>query len=238
MPIYHLQRHVDLCVLNHAAIFLDRRKDEYIGLSERQMHALSRMVRGWPIRDTDGTLSKDDREDALTLAENLVNKGLLTKVEAKGKEAAQANVVAAAAYLIDPDEWLSPQYRARYFVNLVASYAAAQFTLKCLSLDLALAFLSRRKRHRTRSEAANIDDARTLMHTFLALRPLLYTVSDKCLLDSFVLVDFLAKFGLDSTLVLGVTTNPFGAHCWVQIDHFLLNGTLEAVRRHSPIVVM
>ncbi|MCW2338184.1 hypothetical protein M2337_002417 [Sphingobium sp. B2D3A] len=44
--------------------------------------------------------------------------------------------------------------------------------------------------------------------------------------------------GIPSTLVFGVTIDPFSAHCWVQMDDLLLSDRLERVRIFTPIMAL
>jgi hypothetical protein len=83
-----------------------------------------------------------------------------------------------------------------------------------------------------------LDVARTrrLMSVFFRLRAFAYTKKGRCLLDTLVLVEFLALHGMFPTFVIGVKTQPFAAHSWAQWDGYVLNGTPEYVRRFTPIL--
>lgn len=59
-----------------------------------------------------------------------------------------------------------------------------------------------------------------------------------CLPDSLALRSQLRRHGQQSRLVIGVKSNPFAAHCWVQIDGQVLNDELETVTQFSPIFVV
>lgn len=72
----------------------------------------------------------------------------------------------------------------------------------------------------------------------MKLRPLLFTAHDRCLHDSLALVNFLASESVSATWVIGVRTDPFAAHAWVQTGDLVLNDQHEHVRRFRPIVTV
>jgi hypothetical protein len=74
--------------------------------------------------------------------------------------------------------------------------------------------------------------------TFERLRPLAFSARDRCLHDSLALVLFLFAEGLSARWVIGVKTNPFGAHSWVQSGRTVLNDQHEYVRAFRPILVV
>ena len=79
---------------------------------------------------------------------------------------------------------------------------------------------------------------RTLSHDFFRIRPFVYSSRDKCLYDCMVLLEFLAYFELFPTLVIGVTTFPFRAHCWLQYGPLVLTDYVEHTRAYTPILVV
>ena len=73
---------------------------------------------------------------------------------------------------------------------------------------------------------------------FERLRPLAFSARDRCLHDSLSLAFFLLAQGLSARWVIGVKTNPFGAHSWVQSGRTVLNDQHEYVRAFRPILVV
>jgi hypothetical protein len=122
------------------------------------------------------------------------------------------------------------------------TYAAITvgWILKFRSLECVVRRLGRRKIAR----AAHIDSAAqtngiaTLCQNFLRLRPFVYSSRDKCLYDCLVLLEFLGYFKLFPTLVIGVTTFPFQAHCWLQCGSLVLTDYVEHVRVYTPILAV
>jgi hypothetical protein len=69
------------------------------------------------------------------------------------------------------------------------------------------------------------------------MRCFVYTAREHCLYDSLVLVEFLSYFNQFPELVIGVTTGPFKAHCWVQYAGLVFNDDYDRVRDFTPILV-
>lgn len=63
-------------------------------------------------------------------------------------------------------------------------------------------------------------------------------VENCCLLDSLAMIKFLAKRKLRASIVFGVTSEPFSAHCWVQSGNLVLNDTVGHANAHTPIRVI
>ncbi len=66
----------------------------------------------------------------------------------------------------------------------------------------------------------------------------LRSAADRCLPRSIALALRLARYGLAAQLVIGVRTNPFGAHSWAQHEDAVLNDSVEEVLRFIPILVL
>lgn len=60
----------------------------------------------------------------------------------------------------------------------------------------------------------------------------------RCLLDSISLTRFLARRHFHSKIVLGVTNDPFSAHCWCQAGDIVLNDTVGNAMAHTIIKVI
>jgi hypothetical protein len=65
-----------------------------------------------------------------------------------------------------------------------------------------------------------------------------FPVAGRCLPQAFGLQRFLAGHHLPTTLVFGVSWEPFAAHCWVQTDTLLLSGPPEEIRSFTPIAAI
>ncbi|MGP1680629.1 MAG: lasso peptide biosynthesis B2 protein, partial [Burkholderiales bacterium] len=84
-----------------------------------------------------------------------------------------------------------------------------------------------------------LDEQRLLQTVSLFLRARLYApIETRCLLDSISLTRFLARRHLHSRIVLGVTNDPFSAHCWCQAGDIVLNDTVGNATAHTIIKVI
>lgn len=59
-----------------------------------------------------------------------------------------------------------------------------------------------------------------------------------CLYRAFFLRRLLSERGLVADWVFGVTTWPFSAHCWLQVEDLLLDDDVDRVRAYRPIMVV
>ncbi|WP_394003201.1 lasso peptide biosynthesis B2 protein [Luteimonas sp. WGS1318] len=71
---------------------------------------------------------------------------------------------------------------------------------------------------------------------FRRLRPLI-PIEPICLLDSLALTVFLARRKLHASIVFGVTSAPFTAHCWVQSGDLVLNDTVGHANAYTVVRV-
>jgi hypothetical protein len=63
-------------------------------------------------------------------------------------------------------------------------------------------------------------------------------IAPKCLPDTLVLRDWLARAGLGPALVFGVRMDPFGAHCWLQSGSLVLNDAVDRIAAFTPVLVL
>ena len=234
MAQYLLQQNVYLCLIDGTAILLNLPKDEYIGLSAEQADALSTVVKGWPINSQ--TEARDSAK-AIELAESLAKKELLTRNAAKGKEASLVAFPTPQTELLE--QIFTPELKISHVWHFFIAYVKSRVLLRRGNLDGF--FLSIRARKSLHECLAPVDDqcTKTLTRIFFALRPFFYTHKNMCLLDSLVLVEFLARYRQFPTFLIGVRANPFGAHSWVQIGDCVLSGhAADYVRRFRPILAI
>jgi hypothetical protein len=86
-------------------------------------------------------------------------------------------------------------------------------------------------------EAGGLEDYRREVAKFRRLRPW-YPRSYLCLGDALALIEFLARRALFPDWVFGVQAQPFGAHCWLQVDGVLLNENTEYAGQFTPIMAV
>jgi hypothetical protein len=227
MPHYFLPRWIHVCVTVDAAVFLDIRHDKYLGLDPAQTRILSELLAG-----------NDDRPGCEALVASLIDAGLLTNHASEHTRLLAATSLAAPdSVLIEPDEE-APAFNTLHVVRFLASCICVWTALHLRSLEYAMSRLQTRKARlrQKAASAAKVETVKTLASVFVHLRTFIYTASDHCLYDSLVLSDFLQRYRVPSTCVLGVRTVPFAAHCWVQTEGSLTTEyNLDYVAAFSPI---
>ena len=67
---------------------------------------------------------------------------------------------------------------------------------------------------------------------------LLLGTSGRCLVRAIACHARCNAFGLQTQLVLGIRSDPFQAHAWVQLGSELLVGDYEQARAYVPILVV
>jgi hypothetical protein len=128
--------------------------------------------------------------------------------------------------------------QAVLFARFLFAYASTLLRLKVFGLRHSINYLALRKLAARKAERIDKAHLYLLMERFWIFRVFTYTALNRCLLDSLVLSHFLLSNGVPVYFVIGVTTQPFDGHCWVQHESIALNETAERIERHTPIVVV
>ena len=212
------------CQVDGCLVFLDLHEDRYFRLS----HALEGAFLAW--------LRSDDA-GGVDLAPLMENRILVPSPDASPIRRAGPVPPACRSAL----EHRSPGPGAGIATVLEVSGLVCwtQLQLRTRRLDRLLAAMQA-QRDRTAS-AIPLAAASTIVPLlesaarFRHARPYA-PIEHCCLLDSIALVRFLARRGLSTRLVFGVTLHPFGAHCWVQAGDWILNDTVGNVVTHTPIL--
>jgi hypothetical protein len=235
---FFLRPDVFACVTPNSTVFLNLTTDEYLALSREQTRALSAVVPGWPANTDTDTQSEDvPREKVLGLANKLAHIGLLTKDATTGKALRPAHVEIPRDYPLVALGDRAPAIHLRHFVNIINAWASAALSLRLRKLERVVGSVSHRNEQIKHSSThASAETVQSLAQVFMKLRLLIYSPKDQCLLDSLVMVNFLARHDIACTWVLGVKPTPFEAHSWVQYGPFVLNDTAASVRRFTPIM--
>lgn len=239
MSQYLLLRHVYLCLTEDGVIFLDLKRDKYLGLGGVSIRALSTVVRGWPVVQGPQDSEIVSQQHATAIAELLSERGVLTRDLGAGKDAAPIAVKPVKAVLRDEEFGDRPFIRFGHVVKFVAACAVAASALRWCSLErTVLSVKTKKERYTTPSRSFDLRAAQELLTIFRRLRPFVFTAKNQCLFDSLALVQFLSRYDLYPTWVFGVRTGPFGAHCWVQEGDFVFNAALEHTREFTPILAI
>ena len=229
MTCYSIPDHVYLYLDDACAVWLDVRKDEYIGQPREALYGLQGWVKDWPADPPSDTPFPDP---ARTLIE-LEQQGLITSgYSAKG---------AVLAKMAEPkfdfvDETENFRVRPRQILSALLAYRRAKRALSSLEGAVARVRCLKQRPHSPSKDG--IPDLQAHVKAFMRLRRGLYDVKQNCLFDSLCAFEFLATLGIYPNFVIGIQTNPFTAHAWVQDGEYVLNDYALRVRYYSPILVV
>jgi hypothetical protein len=233
----HLSSHVRACEVDGQVILLDLIRGRYLGIGARQARGLAEVVDGWPLpsRSIGATAVPTSSPDISSVATRLLAQGILSDGRCDALTAMSVK---------RPEATLSPQHTSASgasittarVIRFVKAVASANLSLRFRSLQsIAIQVSTRRQRSASRS-VADINALRDSVSVYQRLRPLVFTVRDKCLFDSLALLEFLAAEDVHPQWVIGVKTHPFAAHSWVQSGPLVLNDHHEHVRLYRPIL--
>lgn len=233
-PLY-IAPHVRVCTHGGQIVLLDLRRSRYLGVAGARFGALASIVRGWPDLGDSSKVDDSSHDDLALIAAPLLRRGLLTSVHpARHNDA----TLPEATHSLSTDGLIEAvPAHAGQTLRMAGASIAASLRLRWRSLEsIADRCAARRARCSTAALDASSVTLRRTVAAFLRLRPLLFTTHDRCLHDSLSLLDVLAAEGWYPHWVIGVATQPFRAHAWVQSGECVINDLHEHVRRYTPIL--
>jgi hypothetical protein len=216
-------------------VLFDLKSNRYFGVGAPQMHSLGSVVNGWPGPGTsvsEGATCLD--EAAHALLSTMLQEGVVT--EAYSPVRAIPAFQRPAAALIEGYAPIRPNWQAHDLVRFTTAFARTSLEWRYMSLEQRIARIRARKERNDHRHPIDLEQARTLVGIFIRLRPVFYSTRRACLFNSLTLIEFLAAYGVFPTLVIGVQSGPFGAHCWVQDGSTVFDDTPEYVGNYTPIL--
>ncbi len=235
MLSYRLSDHTRVCVTCEGAVFLDLKRDAYVGISPEQARALAAWVADWPQpRDTATT-----DEAARALAESLCARGLLVRASVVSQRKHRIPLLPASEELIPWEEMPWRHIRPAHVIGVLRAFLITVTLLECCVFErIVVRHQQRRDLHNSSTERFDLERARALVSAYHHIRTWIFPRKDRCLLDSLTLLEFLNAFGIYPQWVIGVRLRPFAAHSWIQHAHWVLSGTPAFVRDYTPILVI
>jgi hypothetical protein len=236
MALYQLAAHVWACRTEDHVVLLDVARNRYIGIDERDSRRLQQMIAGWPVESMCG-----DAGDVPTdLVGEMLAHGIVTmRADERSSLSRRAVLEPAASALIDRYLDSQPAVQGIDVINFLQSVLVASFMLKRRSLSSVIARINARLTCSTaRSAEIDLTTARNRVAVFMRLQPWILTAREACLFHSLALSEFLHHYGLAPHFVIGVSTGPFIAHCWLQQGRVVFNDTPERVRKFTPLLVL
>jgi hypothetical protein len=244
MTTYLLAKHVFICICGSDVVFLDLKEDKYLSMDAAKVRnvlalpadSASPKVDVSPQPGGTHSLGSDAGQRS---AQALLKRGLLTLDSSAGKPVELANPDDPEKDLIGIAPEVQPKLRLIDAVRFVSATLSAWKAMRFGSLEEIVSDVGTRRRlHSSGERAVDLDRARSCTALFERMRPYMFSARDKCLFDSFVLSNFLAKYGIYPQWVFGVTTSPFAAHCWLQHQRVVFNDYAEHAREFTPILTI
>jgi hypothetical protein len=136
-----------------------------------------------------------------------------------------------------PDRRASTVKRAIHAARFYYAMARARYELAKLPIEKVVERVARRKASRTSARADDTARAKQLAVAFLHYRNR-WASTGLCLRDSLTLIHFLAAHRVYPSWVFAVQTDPFQAHCWVQVGACVLNDTIDHTEGFTSIMTV
>lgn len=244
MNRYWLAPHVVACETPAGAIFLDLKRNRYLGVGLPSLPQLAACLPAWPprIAASAGHATQfapeipdetpDETRDPIA---SVLAAGLLLDHEPTTASfgCGTTQVSVRLSSLADPFGLQAP-LRFSHVCRFLRAYAWANDAVHHRTLYSVACEI----RQRQQSLASDPAEARVamLVQRFRRLRPFAFTARDQCLFHALALLHFLNAHGVGATWMIGVRTQPWAAHSWVQWGSSLLDSTPEQVCDYTPIL--
>jgi Transglutaminase-like superfamily len=250
MQSLQIPPHVYVCATGNGSVLLDLKQNRYFGLGQGESELLAGAVDSWPPPAWPPTATTDEAPEPASVArlcDSLLKDGLLvpgggsesTGARATGLPPSTTRVDMKVEFVAVGDELEAHgTMRLADVRNFAAAYLSAWYSLRRRPLSSTVEGVHARKWHRQAAGGFEITRATELVDIFRRLRPFVFAAEGRCLLHALTLVEFLSFYDLYPDWVIGVTTQPWGAHSWVQSGKFLLDTNPEKVCHFTPILVV
>jgi hypothetical protein len=220
MPHYLPSTH-SFCECGGAMLVLDMRQDRYFQLGRPASEALRAFVSG-----------SSAPQDGIAA---LCRLGVISDDRAAGGSIAPTAIDVPVRSVIEETTIRSGR-RWTHYPEISGRLIQARAALRLKGFARTLDTIRVAKAQALR-RADLVDEVRDLAIAFDRGRRAV-PLATACLPDSLALYGFLARRGIHSTLVIGVKTNPFAAHCWIQHEGLLLNEAVDHAAAFTPIRVL
>jgi hypothetical protein len=255
---FRIPAHVYVCVTQDGSVLLDSKRDKYLGLGRPETLLLAGSVPEWPKPVWGGgpcglRQGGEVKAAALLLCESLVSNGLLLRdvdVGLPGGVCRREGLEACGATEIRRDmrgEWISigdeievaGRVGLRDVFNFARAYLWVRGSLALRPFSATVKSMRDLKARRRDDRGAwHSHQVAALVDVFRRLRPFVLHAEGRCLLHALTLVKFLSHYDFHPEWMIGVTTQPWGAHSWVQWGNFLLDTNPEKVCTYVPILTV
>jgi hypothetical protein len=245
---YRIPPHVHVCVTAEGSVLLDLRQDKYFGFGRRETEILAEAVAEWP-KPPWKTEPHLERE-AGTLCLSMLERRLLAPSQEGATRAALAlnqGRIGKAPPRDMRGDWISigdeievrSSLSRRHWATFLSAYVWARYSLAFRPIFITVEEIRKCKEmRRDHGRPLSVLEVASMVDSFRQLRPFAFAAEGHCLLHALTLIRFLSKYAFYPDWVFGVTTQPWGAHTWVQWRDFLLDTNPEKVCAYTPILIV
>jgi hypothetical protein len=237
--------HVHVCVTGDGSVILDLKHDKYLGLGQRETELLAAAIASWPKPQWDRTEPELSSDAAAAhtneLCRSLAADGLLISEVSHSAQSAQEPLIDMRREWISVGDELEVESKVTvtHVANFVVAFLWARCSLAWRPFSATVEGMRVEKaRRRSGIDPNDMVKMTALVGVFRQLRPLVFAAEGRCLLHALTLTRFLNRYRLYPEWVIGVATQPWAAHAWVQCGNCLLDTNPEKVCRYTPILVI
>jgi hypothetical protein len=254
---FRVPAHVHVCVTPDGSVLLDLKRDKYFGVGRMETLLLAAIVPEWPkpvwrVAPCGARQESDVKAGALGLCESLVSDGLLLRDVDVGSPGTGCTREALGARAVEihrdmRGEWISigdelevaSTVELHDVFNFLWAYLWVRGSLALRPFAATVESMRDLKARRSDGRHAwHCHRVAALVDVFRRLRPFVFAAEGRCLLHALTLVKFLSRYDFHPEWMIGVTTQPWGAHSWVQWGNFLLDTNPEKVCVYVPILTV
>jgi hypothetical protein len=232
-------------VTGDGSVLLDLKRDKYLGIGRRDSELLAAAISSWPKPQWDRTEMEPTSDSAVAytdeLCRSLAADGLLISGVSDGAQAAEELLIDMKREWISVGDELEVESKmtVRHVVSFAVAFLWARASLAWRPFSATVELMRVEKARRRRGIDPNeIVKMAALVAVFRQLRPLVFAAEGRCLLHALTLARFLNRYGFYPDWVIGVATQPWAAHAWVQCGNYLLDTNPEKVCRYTPILMV
>ena len=214
---------VHFCRVGTRAVFLDIRANRYFALPEKPNTSFVSAIGDCVM----GTVSRGELAALKTgMNDPLAFKGTV------GVQEFQAFPAATSDHAPDSNSVPIP---ALLLLQVAIACFSAKLLVRLCPLHWLLARIGHNHPYKQQPPSTQMPDH--LAGAFQRVQ-LLMGKDGNCLPHTLAFVWLSRRLGYAPRLVIGVRTNPFGAHCWCQDGQVVLNDQFENVRTYQPILIL
>lgn len=236
-----LAPYVCVCGSPNGAIFLDLRRNRYLGIGLNETATLGHIVCDWSewIRDDEHPRKAEENPDSMSIVQDLLDERLLVAAQPKVRIPPPHANVDGRLFSVGAELERDSPFNPAVMIRLVRAFQWARTRIRKGPLLPIVDELRRAKAGVSSTEGAPATDRFVeLVCVFRRFRPYLFEARGQCLLHALALTRFLLLCGEPASWVIGVRTKPWGAHSWSQRGDLILDTTPERVVDYTPIMTI